>query len=430
VPRSEHNVSRANISNAALKVLYRLRDGGYEAYLVGGSVRDLLLGGRPKDFDIATDATPEQVHGLFNNSRLIGRRFRLVHVRFGREIIEVATFRAPAGHEDDDHQVAEGSGRVLRDNVWGTLQDDALRRDFTINSLYYGIGDFAILDYAGGVADIKARQLRLIGDPEQRYREDPVRMLRAARFAAKLDFDIEAGTAAPIEKLASLLDNIPPARLFDEFGKMFQSGHALASWQQLQKYDLTRHLFPLTHMWLNNDPDGSRLRFIEQALRNTDERVAAEKPITPMFLFAIFLWGPVSGRARQLMEEEQMSEVQALVVAGSELMAMQCQRIAVPKRFSLPMREIMQLQPRFARRTGKRVKTFLGHRRFRAAYDLYALRTLLGEVSEEELAWWTDAQLGVDVGQDGRRDDAQSDRGRKRAKKTGKKRPRKRSKKK
>jgi len=430
VPRSEHNVSRANISNAALKVLYRLRDGGYEAYLVGGSVRDLLLGGHPKDFDIATDATPEQVHGLFNNSRLIGRRFRLVHVRFGREIIEVATFRAPAGNEDDDHQVAEGSGRVLRDNVWGSLEDDALRRDFTINSLYYGIGDFAILDYAGGVADIKARQLRLIGDPEQRYREDPVRMLRAARFAAKLDFDIEASTAAPIEGLAGLLDNIPAARLFDEFGKLFQSGHAYASWRQLQKYDLTRHLFPLTHMWLNNDPEGSRLRFIEQALQNTDERVAAEKPITPMFLFAIFLWGPVSGRARQLMDEEQMSEVQSLVVAGSELMAMQCQRIAVPKRFSLPMREIMQLQPRFARRTGKRVQTFLGHRRFRAAYDLYALRTLLGEVSEEELAWWTEAQRGVDVGQDGRRDDGGPGRGKKRAKKTGKKRPRKRSKKK
>ncbi len=430
MPRSEHNISRANISSAALKVLYRLREGGFEAYLVGGSVRDLLLGGHPKDFDIATDATPEQVHGLFNNSRLIGRRFRLVHVRFGREIIEVATFRAAAGHDDDDHEIAEGSGRVLRDNVWGTLEDDALRRDFTVNSLYYGIGDFAIRDYAGGVADIAARQLRLIGDPEQRYREDPVRMLRAARFAAKLDFEIEADTAAPIERLAGLLDNIPAARLFDEFGKLFQSGHAYASWQQLQKYDLTRHLLPLTHMWLNNDPEGSRRRFIEQALRNTDERVATDKPITPMFLFAIFLWGPVSGRARQLTEEEQMSDVQALALAGAELMAMQCQRIAVPKRFSLPMREIIQMQPRFARRTGKRVQSFLGHRRFRAAYDLYVLRGLLGEVSDEELAWWTEVQQGVAVGEGDGGDDDTFGRGKKRSKKTVRKRPRKRSKKK
>jgi len=392
IPRPEHNISRADISSAALKVLYRLRDGGFEGYLVGGSVRDLLLGKHPKDFDIATSATPEEVHKLFNNSRLIGRRFRLVHVRFGREIIEVATFRAPAGHEDDDHHVAEDSGRVLRDNVWGNLEEDAMRRDFTINSLYYGIGDFAIRDFAGGVADIEARQLRLIGDPEQRYREDPVRMLRATRFAAKLDFNIEKHTAEPIERLASLLDNIPSARLFDEFGKLFQSGHALASWQQLQKYDLTRHLFSLTAMWLNNDPDGLRLRFIEQALRNTDERVVQEKPITPMFLFAVFLWGPVSGRARQLQEDEDMPEVQSLVSAGAELTAIQCARIAVPKRFSYPMREIMQMQPRFEQRQGKKAMSLLGHRRFRAAYDLYALRTQLGEVSEEALAWWTDVQ--------------------------------------
>lgn len=399
VPRSEHNISRANISKAALKVLYRLREGGFESYLVGGSVRDLLLGRHPKDFDVATSATPEDVHGLFNNSRIIGRRFRLVHVRFGREIIEVATFRAPAGDADDDHQVAEGSGRVLRDNVWGGLEDDALRRDFTVNSLYYGIEDFAIKDYAGGVADIKARQLRLIGDPEQRYREDPVRMLRAARFAAKLDFEVAPDTAAPIETLANLLDNIPAARLFDEFGKLFQSGHAFASWQQLQKFDLTRHLFPLTHMWLNNDPEGLRRHFVEQALRNTDERVAADKPITPMFLFAVFLWGPVSGRARQLMETEQMSEVQALVAAGAELTALQCQRIAVPKRFSFPMREIMQMQPRFAKRKGKKAMALLGHRRFRAAYDLYALRVLLDEVTRDELNWWTEAQTGPEAGQ-------------------------------
>ena len=391
IARSDHCISRENISNAALKVLYRLRDGGFQGYLVGGSVRDLLLGKRPKDFDVATDATPEEVHKLFGNSRLIGRRFRLVHVRFGREIIEVATFRAPASESGDDHQVAEGSGRVLRDNVWGSLEEDALRRDFTVNSLYYGIDDFAIRDFAGGVADIEARQLRLIGDPEQRYREDPVRMLRAARFAAKLGFDIAPATAAPISELAGLLDNIPAARLFDEFGKLFQSGHALASWQQLQRYDLTGHLFPLTAMWLNNDPDGIRLRYIEQALRNTDERVAADKPITPMFLFAVFLWGAVSGRAGQLREEEGVPEVQSLITAGAELTAYQCSRIAVPKRFTIPMREIMQLQPRFERRTGKRVAGFVAHRRFRAAFDLYALRAQLGEVSADDVQFWADA---------------------------------------
>lgn len=407
IARSDHCISRKDISNAALKVLYRLRDGGYEGYLVGGGVRDLLLGGHPKDFDVATSATPEEVHKLFNNSRVIGRRFRLVHVRFGREIIEVATFRAPAGDDEDDHQVAEGSGRVLRDNVWGTLEDDALRRDFTINSLFYGIEDFAIRDFAGGYADIKARQLRLIGDPEQRYREDPVRMLRAARFAAKLEFDIEPATAEPIKKLAHLLDNIPPARLFDEFGKLFQSGHAQRSWQQLQKYDLTHHLFPLTAMWLNNDPDGVRANYIEQALRNTDERVKQDKPITPMFLFAVLLWGPVSGRARQLMDEEDMSGVQALVAAGAELTAMQCARVAVPKRFTLPMREIMQMQPRFERRKGKRAQALLAHRRFRAAWDLYELRALLGEVPPDDLEWWREAQANnnppLEPGKEGRR---------------------------
>ena len=246
IPRDEHNISRANISKSALKVLFRLKDGGYQAYLVGGSVRDLLLDGHPKDFDIATDATPEQVRALFNNSRMIGRRFRLVHVRFGREIIEVATFRAPANHDNDDHEIAEGSGRVLRDNVWGTFEDDVWRRDFTCNALYYDIRDYSVRDHVGGVEDIRNRQLRLIGDPEQRYREDPVRMLRAVRFAAKLRFEVEPGTAEPIGRLAELLDNIPAARLFDEFGKLFQAGHALNTWRAQRYFGLLPHLLPFT----------------------------------------------------------------------------------------------------------------------------------------------------------------------------------------
>lgn len=392
IPRSAHNISRANISKAALKVLYRLKDGGYQGYLVGGSVRDLLLGGHPKDFDVATDATPEEVRALFRNSRLIGRRFRLAHVRFGREIIEVATFRAPASAASDDHSVAEESGRVLRDNVWGTFEDDVWRRDFTANALYYDIRDFSIRDYVGGVQDIKDRQLRLLGEPEQRYREDPVRMLRAARFAAKLKFEIDAQTAAPIPELACLLDNIPSARLFDEFGKLFQAGAALDTWHQLQNLGLLEHLFPWTMEWLAAATDDRRANFIETALRNTDERVRQDKPVTPMFLFGVFLWGPVRERADYFMHHEQMSEVQALVAAAAELATAQNARIAVPKRFSYPMREIMQMQPRFIKRQGKRAQSLLDHRRFRAAYDLLLLRVELGEIDPELAQWWTDIQ--------------------------------------
>lgn len=392
IPRPDHCISRANISKAALKVLYRLKEGGYQAYLVGGSVRDLLLSGRPKDFDVSTDATPEEVRALFNNSRVIGRRFQIVHVRFGREIIEVATFRAPANDDGDDHAIAEDSGRVLRDNVWGTFEDDVVRRDFTANALYYDIRDFSIRDHVGGMADIAQRQLRLIGDPEQRYREDPVRMLRAARFAAKLDFELAESTAAPIPDLAGLLDNIPPARLFDEFGKLFQSGHALRTWHVLEEMLLLHQLFPWTMAWLADDTDGRRRKFIETALANTDERVRSDKPVTPMFLFAVLLWGPVREGADMLMQREQMSDVQALVTAAAEMSAVQVTKISVPKRFTFPMREIMQMQPRFAVRRGKRMQSLLEHRRFRAAYDLMLLRQELGEVDEELATYWTDVQ--------------------------------------
>jgi poly(A) polymerase len=396
IPRPEHNISRANISRAALKVLYRLKEGGFQAYLVGGSVRDLLLSGAPKDFDVATDATPEEVAGLFNNSRLIGRRFRLAHVRFGREIIEVATFRAPANQDSDDHEVAESSGRVLRDNVWGTFEDDVVRRDFTANALYYDIRDFSIRDLVGGVEDIRNRRLRLLGDPEQRYREDPVRMLRATRFAAKLDFEIEEQTAAPISELAPLLENIPPARLFDEFGKMFQAGHASATWQQLSRYGLIAHLFPATARWLAVDPDGRRAAFIEAALQNTDKRVAQDKPITPMFMFAVLLWGPVCDRARQLLNRDKSCTVmQAMINAAAEITVQQNQRIAVPKRFTIPMREVIQMQLRFEKRQNKRAAVMIANRRFRAAYDLFLLRVILGEATQEAADWWTEIQLEI-----------------------------------
>ncbi len=394
IPRPEHSISRANISRNALKVLYRLKDGGYQAFLVGGSVRDLLLGRHPKDFDIATNARPEEVRALFNNSRLIGRRFRLAHVRFGREVIEVATFRGGQDQQQasEHHQVAKTTGRVLRDNVYGTLEEDVWRRDFTANALYYNIADFSIYDFTGGMDDVRGRRLRLIGAPEQRYREDPVRMLRAARFAAKLGFDIDPDTTAPIPGLANLIDGVPPARLFDEFGKLFQAGFALESFRYLSRLGLLEHLFPSTAAWLADDRGETRRGFVESALQNTDQRVAVGKPVTPMFLFGVFLWGPVSERAAALVASDGLTEVQALVAAASQLVAEQNQRITLPKRFSYPMREVLQIQPRFERRRGSRAQNLLSHRHFRAAYDLMLLRVALGEVDDDTAAWWTKVQ--------------------------------------
>lgn len=397
ISRPAHTVSRDNISDAALKVLYRLKKGGYEGYLVGGSVRDLLLKKSPKDFDVATDATPDEVHKLFRNSRVIGRRFRLVHVRFGREIIEVATFRSSADpdNDDHDHEVSEGTGRVLRDNVYGTLEDDVWRRDFTANALYYNIADFSIRDCVSGVADIKQRTLRMLGDPETRYREDPVRMLRAARFAAKLEFTIHPDTAEPLPRLAELLRDVPPARLFDEFCKIFQSGHALEGFRHLRQFRLFRHLYPETAQWLdegveNNHPE--RLEFIEQALRNTDERVAEGRPVTPMFLVGVFLWGPMILDVRRLQEAEGYTELQAGNIASDSLVQRTNDIVFMPKRFSYPMREMLQLQPKFNRTKGKRAMSMLGHPRFRAAYDLMLLRQILGEVDEKTADWWTEIQ--------------------------------------
>jgi poly(A) polymerase len=392
IPRSEHNISRAGISKNALKVLYRLKDAGYQAFLVGGSVRDLLLGQQPKDFDVATDAHPEEVRALFGNSRLIGRRFRLAHVRFGREIIEVATFRGRGGEEvnAEHRQVSTETGRLLRDNVYGTIEEDVWRRDFTANALYYNIADFSVWDFVGGVADVRARTLRLIGDAETRYREDPVRMLRAARFAAKLRFHVHVDTGEPIHRLARLVDGIPPARLFEEFLKLFQSGHALGSFRALRYFRLFEHLFPATAGWLAAG-DENREHFIEAALESTDERVAAERPVTPMFLFGVLLWGPVQSRANALIAEG-MPETAAFAVAAEDIVRQQTERISMPRRFSTPMREMIQAQPRFVRRRGGRALAFLEGKRFRAAYDLMMLRQILGEVDEETARWWHGVQ--------------------------------------
>lgn len=393
IPRPDHTISRANISKPALKVLYRLKDAGYQAFLVGGSVRDLLLGRQPKDFDIATDARPEQVRALFANSRLIGRRFRLAHVRFGREVIEVATFRGTGNGDADngEHVVCE-SGRILKDNAWGTIEEDALRRDFTVNALYYNIADYSIWDFAGGVDDIEHGWLRLIGDPETRYREDPVRMLRAARLSAKLGLEIHPEAAEPIPRLAGLLDGVPAARLFDEFLKLFQSGHALASYRKLEHFGLFEHLLPETARVLAANDQADFRRLIEASLANTDQRIADDLPITPMFLFAVFLWRPVQQRAAELVREEELPPARAFAVAADEINAEQVQRVALPKRFSLPMREILQMQKRFDDKRPRRVRSLLAHKRFRAAYDLMLLRAEIGEVPKETADYWTAAQ--------------------------------------
>jgi poly(A) polymerase len=390
IPRADHNVTRTEFSKSALKVLYRLNKAGYQAFLVGGCVRDAMLELHPKDFDVATNATPEEVRALFGNCRLIGRRFRLAHVRFGREIIEVATFRAAAVHDHDDHHSDE-EGRILRDNVYGTIDEDVWRRDFTCNALYYNIADFSIWDYTGGFEDIRDQRIVLIGDPEVRMREDPVRMLRAIRFAAKLGFVIDDAVIHAIDHHAHLLTNVPAARLFDEFLKLFQAGNAERTFDLLHDHGLFREMFPATDEELANDADF--MRFTRAALQNTDRRVRQGKSVTPMFLLGVFLWLPVKKLAATRRAEEKMSESQSLALAAYEIVAQQQRRISIPKRFTVPMREMLSLQPRFEFRRGKRAMKLLDHRRFRAAYDFMVLLAEVGLASKETARFWTDVQM-------------------------------------
>ncbi len=391
IPRASHNVSRDEISTNALKVLYRLHKSGFQAFLVGGSVRDALLELHPKDFDIATNAHPEEVRALFANCRLIGRRFRLAHIRFGKEIIEVATFRAAAEDNAKHADVAhDHAGRILRDNVYGTIEEDVWRRDFTCNALYYNIADFSIWDYVGGVEDIRHRRLVLIGDPDRRLREDPVRMLRAVRFAAKLDFHIDPSVQESMAKHLDLLKNVPPARLFDEFLKMFQTGHAEKTFVLLRKFKLFHQLFPDTDKELHRDEIFSK--FVRNALINTDRRVAAENSVTPMFLLGVFLWAPVRRHAEKLRMKEKMSEAQSLAIEAYRISQLQQSRISLPRRFTAPMREMLAMQPRFNNMRGKRAFNLLEHRRFRAAYDFMMLRAEVGDIEPETAQFWTEVQ--------------------------------------
>ncbi len=387
IPRSEHPVSRKSISANAVKVMYRLKDAGYDAYLVGGGVRDLLLGREPKDFDVATNATPERVRELFRNCRLIGRRFRLAHVYFRGEIIEVATFRGHHGGGGNGEAEVR-NGMVVRDNVYGTLEEDAVRRDFTVNALYYNIDDYSIVDYTGGLDDLHEGLLRLIGDPRQRYREDPVRMLRAVRFVAKLGFRLEKETEAALIELGELLTGVPPARLFDEMLKMFLGGQAVATFELMRRYNQFGILFPQTEKALEKEEGGYPITFLLRAMENTDRRIAEQKPVTPAFLFAALLWEPVRQLAGEL-EVEGMSRIQSLQVAGDRVLERQRRIISIPRRFALQMREIWAAQERLAQRTGKRVYRTLGHPRFRASYDFLLLRAQSGEVDPELGEWWT-----------------------------------------
>jgi poly(A) polymerase len=388
IARAEHNISRANISPNALKVLYRLRQAGFQAHLVGGGVRDLLLGREPKDFDVATDAEPEAVRGVFRNCRLIGRRFRLAHVHFGPEIIEVATFRGQNPDVEEADRRVE-NGLIVRDNAYGTIEEDALRRDFTVNALYYDISDFSVLDYTNGLDDLRAGRLRLIGDdPERRYREDPVRMLRAVRFACKLGFTIDAPCEQPLRDLGGLLQDIAAARLFDELLKLFQAGFGLDAFEKLRHYGLFGHLFPDTEDCLAREEHDFPITFVSRGLANTDARIERGQPVTPAFLFAVLLWEPVRQRYQELLDAGR-EPIDAMILAGSETAARQQARVAIPKRFALPMREVWEMQPRLEQRQGTRPHRLLGHPRLRAAYDFLVLRAAAGEADPELADWWT-----------------------------------------
>jgi poly(A) polymerase len=393
ITRDHHDISRRDISDNALKVLYRLKDAGYQAFLVGGGVRDILLGKQPKDFDIATDAHPEQVHKLFRNSILIGRRFRLVHVRFGREIIEVATFRASHNGGQDSNQAKQAdNGMLLRDNVYGTVDDDAMRRDFTINAMYYNINGFTIHDFAGGVEDIEQRNIRMIGEPQARYREDPVRMLRAIRFAAKLDFDIDPATAEPIHSLGHLLEPIPAARMFEEVLKLLLSGNGEQTYYLLRDYDIFKYLFPATDAAIEADQseDYQVEEFVVLALRNSDERIAQGKSVTPAYLFAALLWHPLQERLRKI---TNMPPIPAMHQAAQDVILQQVKRTSIPRRFSTPMKEIWDMQLRLPRRHGNRAAELVENKRFRAAYDFILLRESSGEDLEKLGEWWTEYQF-------------------------------------
>ncbi len=394
IPANEHGINPREIDKRARSILKALTRAGYEAYLVGGSVRDLMLGFHPKDFDIATSATPEQVKQVLPSTRIIGRRFRLAHVHFGRDYYEVATFRAP--HDKTGGGKTGEHGRIIHDNVYGTVVEDAYRRDFSINAFFYDLQTGEVLDFVGAKEDLQKRQLRMIGDPVVRYREDPVRMLRAIRFAAKLDLSIEPASEVPIHHFGFLLDNIAPARLFDEALKIFHGGKAIKTLQLLRQYKLLQRLFPAAERGLQEEekqlaekPDeGSFHKLVYAALQNTDRRIRKNLPVTPAFLFAVMLWKQVCEAAKEYQEQGNPA-LQSMHLAASDAFSEQVKYLSVPRRFSNMTREIWTLQGLFNFKNQRRVLNFLEHRRFRAAYDFMCLRAASGETTSDNCDWWT-----------------------------------------
>jgi poly(A) polymerase len=417
VPFSEHGINPDLVDERAVKVVTTLQDAGFEAYIVGGAVRDLLLGHRPKDFDVATNATPEQVKSHFRRAFIIGRRFRIVHVVHGRgrehEVIEVSTFRAApdanaaeqvSGNEKTSKAALQGKshvvdaeGRVLRDNVWGPQIDDAARRDFTINALYYDPRRQIVVDYHNGIADARKRLLRMIGEPEARYREDPVRIIRVVRFAAKLGFEIEPATRAPIIRMADLLANVPASRLFDEMIKLLQTGHSLASLEELRKQGLHRGVFPILDAVLDDAHrhDG-REKFIQMALADTDRRVNEGKPVAPSFMLACMLWHDVIRRRDDLRHKGE-SPMQALQLAIDSVFDARIGDISGRGKLAADMREIWMMQPRFERRTPSGAQSLIEQPRFRAGFDFLRLRADAGEVDDVLAGWWEDYSLADDT---------------------------------
>ena len=380
----QHGIDPKLVSPNAIKVTQTLQEAGYKAFLVGGAVRDLLLGIKPKDFDVATNATPEQVKRLFRRAFIIGRRFQIVHVMFGQELIEVTTFRGAAS----EAVPKDAHGRVLRDNTFGEQHEDAVRRDFTINAMYYDPASRQVLDYHGGIADIRNRVLRMIGTPEARFREDPVRLLRVVRFAAKLGFNIDPSTREPMAVMAPLINNVPAARVFDEMLKLLLSGHALACLQQLRKEGLHHGLLPLLDVVMEQ-PLGAK--FVRLALGNTDERVRQGKPVSPGFLFASLLWHQVLEKWRAY-EAAGEHSLPALHMAADDVLNSQTDKLALQRKIASDMREIWAMQPRFDRRIGKSPYKLLEHLRFRAGYDFLLLRCASGEIDREIGDWWTEFQ--------------------------------------
>ena len=400
IKASIHGITPRMINRNALTVVEKLQRQGYEAYVVGGCLRDLLLGKKPKDFDVATNARPEQIQAIFQRQcRLVGRRFRLAHVMFGREIIEVATFRANhAESHNEKHAKQSEEGMLLRDNVYGTLEQDAERRDFSVNALYYNPQDNTLKDFFNGIEDLKNGKLRLIGDPVTRYQEDPVRMLRSIRFMAKLDMFLDKPSEMPIKELAHLLKNIPPARLFEESLKLLQAGHGVKTYRLLRQYGLFEQLFPLLSKYFTEYEDSMAEKMILRSLTSTDERVVDKLPLNPAFLFAAFFWYPLREQVEVLKNEGGLNNHDAYALASNDVLELLCNSLAVPRRHTTVIRDIWSLQLQFLKRTQKSVQRAMEHTKFRAGFDLLAMRAEIEGGETVDLAtWWHEYQFSNDA---------------------------------